>query len=304
MATDISSSLTQLSNSGGLVGSIATGIQALYTNIVDTDSGRIEGGSTHFPENLFGRNDITQFTSFSAYDLGFADPSQNVKGYNKNIIGSIFLPLPKEMRVSYDSSWSHAAGGLGEIARGSIKAGVDTESILAGSQEAISNVAGYQMSKLIDLNNIGQMLTKQVVNPMAVALWQAPEFRKFTFTWDFVPISATDSEKMRKVIFYFKKLVHTPSSSSSMGLKTPPIWDIKFMDKTKSEGNKHLFQLKDFAITNVSIDYYAKGSIFHRDDHAPNGVTLSLDLMETSVLTQADFGGSDSKNFYPNYPTP
>jgi len=139
------------------------------------------------------------------------------------------------------------------------------------------------------------------MNPMKLLNWNAPDFRSFSFSWELVPSSGKEAEELNQIIYWLKRYIHTPSSSTDTTLDYPPLWDINFMDATTTaQENKFLFKLKECAITNIAVDYTAKGNVFHRTGkdglghHAPNGVKLTVAFTETKILTQNDFGDSYS----------
>ena len=159
--------------------------------------------------------------------------------------------------------------------------------------------------------------------------WKGPDFRTFNFTFDLVSSSAEEAETLNKIIWWFKKYVHTPSKALDGVMVQPPLWNIKFVDgkdqvatiqntngitdpqipglnvsNVGNVGNKYLFQLKDCAITSFDVDYTSKGSSFHGPDasgngnHAPTNVKLTISFTETAILTQEDFEAT-----YPNRAT-
>lgn len=286
----------------------------LINNLVKISSGGNE--YIQFPSDLLNRKDIGQYTYLSCKDTKFDWQGKS----KKTVLGAVYLPLPKELNVDYKSNWSSADGGAGTLYIDSIK-GI-SEAFKTGSLNAainpMSETAGYMGAKKIAeaAGAVGarEALENQlgrVLNPMKLLNWQTPDFRSFSFTWDLVPTAGQEAEDLNQIIYWLKRYIHTPSAPSEITLQYPPLWDIHFVDSSAGSindgiGNKFLFTTKECAITNISVDYTSKGNVFHRTGtdgkghHAPNGIRLSIQFTETSILTQSDFGTA-----YPtNKPTP
>ena len=275
---------------------VANGLTALGRMF----SSKIPNGYLQFPSDLTSRDDISQYTYMAAYD-NYTD--YNAVADYREPLGQIYLPLPKELMSNYSSSWSEEdfqeAGafneGMGtffENLKGQITTGGD------------SSVQRFIKAK-----------TKTIANPFKYVQWRGPQLRHFDFTFECVPHSGAEADTLNQIIWTLKKYIHSPSGQFSPNLEQPPIWNIKFADRDNMEAketggsswpaNKYLFELKNFAITNLRVDYTKFGSVFHSADstgaglHAPNGVELTISMMETEILTQADFSET-----YPNKATP
>lgn len=262
-------------------------------------------GEVIFPKSLFARNDIEQFFYLSATELDFKPASDLLSTLtnlfnapltrNSKSLGQIYLPLPKNMSAEYTSNWAAKEGGR----TASFQQGAQgTSSAWGGVKAAITQEAGAAFSGMDEGVAFG-IATRGAMNPFRILQWQSPEFRTFSFYWELLPTNADDSEELNKVIYNLKKYMHSPSGPGSFVLRQPPLWNIKILDKSKlsvKDGNRFLFQMKDCAITNIQVDYFDKGAIFHGVDakggHAPNGVRLQISFTETSILTQNDFRGS------------
>lgn len=244
-------------------------------------SASIPGGYLQFPANITTRPDISQYTYLGAHS--------NISEYNEVVdrihpLGSLYLPLPKDLSVGYKSNWSTT--DMGASASPDAKAlftNIGTN-IMTGGDSFVQNYA--------------KMKLKAISNPFKYTEYKGPELRSFTFSWDLVPTTGAEADALNKIIWTLKKYIHTPSSAFDGMLAQPPIWDIGFIDRINSDrsANKYLFQLKDCAISSLDINYFANGRAFHGEGsdktgfHAPNGVNITIQFTETTILTQNDFG--------------
>lgn len=317
LSNAVSSAVSTITSSGGssIKGQISSSASKLFTGKFDVNNlKKINSGGNEyiqFPSDLLGRKDISQYTYLSCKDHKF-----DWKGTSKKTnLGAIYLPLPKELNANYKSNWTSADGGaLGRSAGQSAIRALKTGNIASDAlgMGAIEQTAEYRVGKkLLDMgggvaDKLGgeggrtamEHALGQVVNPMKLLNWNAPDFRTFSFSWELMPMSGSESDDLNQIIYWLKRYIHTPSNRQAVTLDYPPLWDIHFVDAyaAKGVGNKYLFTTKECAITDISVDYTAKGKAFHRVGkdgkgfHAPNGVTLSISFSETTILTQEDFG--------------
>ena len=255
------------------------------TRVFKSGTPDIPGGSLEFPSDILNRSDITQYTYFAPHDK-----YASYGGIETDVPkGQIYLPLPKELNASYKTAWE--TKDLAEEA--------------AATVGAVSKKAGAVVSgvKGIFDNGFVKEATHGIINPFKAVQWKGPEIRTFSFTFELIASSGKEADIINRIIWTFKKFMHTPDSYTSMtGLRQPPLWNIKFVDAVQNSGgsaaagNKYLFQLKDCAMSDFSVDYTNKGNAFHstgldgKGFHAPNGVKISISFTETSILTQEDFG--------------
>lgn len=294
------------------VAQAAAGAQGLLQQITKVFSGSVgvPNGYLQFPKDLTNRNDITQYTYFAPYD--------KFNSYNSIVstekpLGQLYLPLPKELNVSYKTNWETkdmGAAGAGNLADAGANA-----------------IAQEVLNRDTILSNWAKIATKTTPNPYKQVMWKGPEFRTFTFSFELVPSNGEESDSLNQIIWVFKKYMHTPSGFSEATLNQPPLWNVKFVDakskgnlgstlanqngqKATNPGNPYLFQLKDCAMTSFDVDYTIKGNAFHMKDlkdgrgfHAPNGVKITIGLTETSILTQWDYGKDSTGAYDPNNAT-
>lgn len=299
--------------------SVSSAAQKLFSsNLINNLVSINSGGNDYvqFPDDLLSRSDVTQYTYFTCY----TDSVENWQGIKKRTyLGSIYLPLPRDLSSGYKSSWSSAEGGIFAKAGESlanlgsaIYAGTD---IPGSAWEGLKGTGGYAAMKasLEAAETIGakaaiENATQRTLNPMNLLNWKSPDFRSFSFTWELVPSSGKEAEILNQVLYWLKRYIHTPSDPSDITLKFPPLWDIIFVDSqglNGNAGNKFLFRAKQCAITDINVEYNTKGNAYHRvgEDgqgyQAPNGIKLSISFTETTILTQKDFGDSYSDNSTP-----
>ena len=270
-------------------------------------SSPIRGGHLQFPLDLTTRSDMAQYTYLAAFDK-YTD--YNVVSDYSNPLGQIYLPLPKELMSNYQSNWEAEDSGVAGAAADMEGSDFMNYLKILATHGGDTNVQRFfkRTGVTVDGKHI-------IPNPFKYVQWKGPELRRFDFTFDCVPHSGAEADVLNEIIWTLKKYVHTPTTTAfGAALEQPPIWNIKFADRDNMEvnsagtkvwpGNKYLFQLKNFAINNVRVDYTKFGNVFHNVDskgaghHAPNGVEITLSMIETEILIQKDF-----EDTYPDHVT-
>lgn len=236
----------------------------------------------NFPTDIVGRAGIAQYTKISTYQTFQRYSTENGGSIeNKNFLGAMMLPLPRELNSSYRSDWQTLdLGFVGATRTGSF------QSITAG--EAIKAIAS-------DSDFAGLLAAKNVLsmkNPYRVLEWRGPQQRTFSFTWDLNPNSHDEAKKMQEVVKTFKVNMHTRTAAygenDSIMLQQPPLWTLEFMRKTDNKENDFLFKVGHSALTSLDIEYTPHGHAFHFDG-APLGIKIHAQFTETLILTQQDF---------------
>lgn len=250
--------------------------------------------SVTFPELVNNVSWIPQYTYITAFDTfqryrSKADTTSDEKKSDPFVVLS--LPLPRELNVAYRSDWQTLdLGNVEGFRSGSVS--IDDWKTLAaeGGTTTVSNF----------LKGAGLM---SMANPYRVLDWRGPQQRVFAFSWDLNPTSASESEDLNKVIWAFKKYMHTasaayPTDGGSASLRQPPLWNLTFVDRgdNNHSGNKFLFKVADAALTNLEVEYTPRGHAWH-NNNAPLGVRIHTTWTETTILTQNDFG----KNYQSTY---
>lgn len=214
-------------------------------------------------------------------------------------VGQIFLPLPTNLGADYSANWSGNAlspleyaireyGKTGDI--GAATEAYTKRMFLSGVGLLGQTAAGKLGIASKTVAAAGGAVVKGAgvaLNPFQQLLYSGPNFRTFSFDWVLSPASKEEAQSINKIIWYFKKYMHTASGIDDMFFAYPGFCTIKFMDKD-GKNIPYLFGMKECAITRVNVQYERK---FHTDG-APVAVRLSVDFLETALFTQNDFSDS------------
>jgi hypothetical protein len=258
-----------------------------------------EVGQLVYPQDLFSPDS-------SPFILFFA-----VHPTNTNVIlDKIALYMPKDVSVNYGINFSEATNlfEYGNMMKDpSVKeyfATAETVSLAAwaaakgaaGGQGWVGKILGGTLGGLSAAgniasrsNSIGQTISiqkKKTLNPHLAASFEGVSFRRHPFTFDLVARNQAESDTINDIIYKFKYHAHPEAGdpdSSATFWEWPSAWQIGLF----SPARKYLHNISTCHITNMNVSYSTGGTrAFFSDTGAPVSVRLSLEFMETELMTR------------------
>jgi hypothetical protein len=260
--------------------------------------GNTEVDQMVYPQDLFSP-DASPFILFFA-----------VHPTNTNVIlDKIALYMPREVSVNYGINFSEATNlfeynnmmsdksvqdyfagtamatavyGAYRGASGAPGIGGKILGAGAGALTAAGNVASRS-------NSIGQTLSiqkKKTLNPHLAASFEGVSFRRHPFFFDLVARNKEETETINQIIYKFKYHAHPEAGdpdSTATFWQWPSAWQIGLF----SPARKYLHSISTCHITNMNVSYSGGGTrAFFSDTGAPVSVRLSLEFMETELITR------------------
>jgi hypothetical protein len=130
------------------------------------------------------------------------------------------------------------------------------------------------------------MQTGEVFNPNVELLYQSPEFRQFSFSFDFIPRNASDANNMNRIIRSFKSN-SAPEDLQNGMFKVPMVWQVRYM--TGSGENQFMNKFKPAACLGVGV-VANQSSDMHVsfENGAPVQTSMSLSFKEVDIITRRD----------------
>lgn len=156
-----------------------------------------------------------------------------------------------------------------------------------GVKGVISNLAGKMKDKLGGLlGNTISAGTGVAVNPAEELIYSGPEFRSFSFKFEFIPRNKTEERNVKLILLLFKEYSLPQLGTAAAYITFPAVWEIEVsgIDNTKNEQENLLkfgFKDKYFALTSYIVEYTPDGSFTSFHDGWPTKVSLSLTFQET-----------------------
>ena len=155
--------------------------------------------------------------------------------------------------------------------------GVAKQAALSAVSKQVSGASAQQMLALS---------RGEVYNPNVELLYSSPKVRPFSFTFDFVPKDAGETEMMNQIIMSFKKW-SSPKDLQNGMFEVPYIWQVRYM--IGQGDNQYMNRFKKAACTNVSVQANSSTDMHvSHADGAPIITTMQLQFMEVDIITRQD----------------
>ena len=213
----------------------------------------------------------------------------------KTATAAIGLYMPPGIQVKYTMSYDvESTGAIGAIAKG-FGAGGLKEALATGA----GGVAIQTGKKIIDevFSALGagrpaQLIDKSLgiaVNPHEEMFFKKPEFRSFSYTFDFYPKSEQEMEDVNKIIFLFKYHMH-PSVSGNIHFNVPSEFEIHYA--YFGQENEYLNKISTCVLRDMNVEYgpTEQFSTFRNNQKGapPVHTKVTLEFQETQFITKKE----------------
>ena len=223
---------------------------------------------------------------------------------HQTVTSAIALYMPPGVKVSYKNSYEAEATELsGDIARtvGNVQGATSTaEQLKAIGQGAISGLGQYgkniigEAISMVGAGDPVRLLSKALgvaVNPQQEQFYVGPDFRSFSYTFDFWPRSQKELDAANNIILLFKYHSHPDLELSKSGGRmffVPSEFEIHYLHMGKQ--NEYLNKISKCVCTSVDVDYGPEGEFktFVADGRgaAPVHYKLTLGFTELELMTK------------------
>lgn len=142
------------------------------------------------------------------------------------------------------------------------------------------------------LGQFASYMSGQTLNPFLVMLFKRPNFKEFSFTWNFAPRSEKETNDLQEILSTFRRsMLPTKGIGAGIGgtngatLKYPKLLYIKFDPQTESK----LFKFKPCAVKDIHFDYTGAGMpAFFKNTNGPAQVRMTLNVTEVEYWVGDD----------------
>lgn len=238
--------------------------------------------------------------------------------------GTIFLPIPSNLKNSLDLKWRQtsinpgveAAGDVipfGGDGRGGFSPGVGAASAIAatkGGAELLSyfGSAAYTSYMNGDLKegqdgyrhpgtytetfqNFATDLTRNILqrnglalNPILTQQFSNPEFKQHHFSWKFSPDYTEESTSLKNIIDIIDTQSKPTAEAQGIFFGYPSIAKVSIVT---GEPGKELYKIQPSVVTNLTVNYAPQGvPSFFAGTHEPNMMQMDLSLLEIVLNTR------------------
>jgi len=184
---------------------------------------------------------------------------------------------------------SKSAGDFGNAAKTFIEQGFDV------AQNAINDPAILNFIKYYFAGQaVGANLTSRqggiVINPNLELLFTGPNLRSFNYSYKLTPRDDKESKEIKLIIRFFKKAMAAVKSKSGLFLKTPSVFELKYIYGKTNDQHPFLNKIKPCALTSFNVDYTPDGSYMtYNDDGSMTSYNISMSFNELEPIYREDY---------------
>ena len=267
-----------------------------------------------YPLDL-GDNGLGHYIVFESGFLGYSPQTSGMLGNanrkpeakvisklpNRSITTSaIALYMPNSIKAGYKQNYDPEEAGIAgdlEALGASVPSGAasaDQIKAFLGGTAGIAIKEGKKLvGELVSLAGAGdpiRFLQKRsglALNPRNEQFYNSPDFRTFTYDFDFWPRNKDEAKAVQDIILIFK-YNSSPGKADAAGSQfhIPNYFKISYMHR--GEVNSNLNLISACYCTGVSVDYAPDGQPSFFDDGSPVHTKLTVEFVEDRILTKSD----------------
>lgn len=237
-----------------------------------------------------------------------------------SIAGSVTLPIQSGITDSNSVDWSGSslnaiqayAAGASLTFMGSEDAGElgnNVSNILGkiaqkikGNTDYGNALKLYLAQEAVGINGLLSRASGAILNPNLELLFNGPQLRPFNFTFRLSPREEKEATEVRSIIRFFKEAMSVRTSSDNIFLKSPLVFDIKYItygdDGKPLKNHPSIGRIKTCALLSCDVDYTPDGTYmtFNDGSRTMTSYGLSLRFSELDPIYNTDYYDSENKN--------
>ena len=229
------------------------------------------------------------------------------KEFNKEIIGSVLLPIPNG--VSDQNAVSFGQGTLNPVQKAI--SGTALKTILEGVKEGGKDaakifkktvkdpntkkaLAGFIAGTAsgIDPNELLSRLDGTIFNNNLALIFKGPTLRPFTFQFNLSPRDRGEAVQVQKIIRTLKQSSSVQKSKSDFFLVAPNTFRLEFFKGPVT--HTFLPRIKECALLSVGVNYMPENSYMTYEDSSMVSYSLSLSFQELEPVFNSDYEDLDN----------
>lgn len=266
-----------------------------------------QGGNGDTPSSLYypptlqngGLNPGMMQFSFFTNTNGATDTSPS---------GTIYLAMPEHASnpstMNWDTENMGFVGNTGIQALKAIKNGTASSANIEGAARGAvdlvkNNVVANSLSALVQglggsasAAGITGAVSGKVANPYMTAIFRGIDFRNFTFTFKFTPITESDCDMIQMILNTFRAHSLPNYTQDQVYLDYPSYCEIAYL--WNGQQNKYMPKFKQAACTGLDIDYTGAGTWTTMRNGFPSLIIMTTKWTEISIVTRNDVTGDGS----------
>ena len=134
--------------------------------------------------------------------------------------------------------------------------------------------------------------TGAVLNPNTELLFRGPQLRPFGFSFFLAARSQPEANEIKQIIRFFKQGMSIKETKSELFLKTPNVFDIRYMKAGKDgrvDDHPGLNRIKTCALKSFNVDYNPDNTFMTFEDGTMTAYRITMQFQELLPITETDY---------------
>jgi len=207
------------------------------------------------------------------------------------ISDSITLHLQERPSVKYSAQYANKdlgtlAGILGVTGGNSLSESLNNATNMSGEIASAALLGLAKLPSIFGGTDVKSILSARAgvnLNPFREVLFEAIDFRSFSFNHRFMPKSNAETQMVQSIIKLFKFHMHPELSTNRLFFIYPAEFQITYF--FKNQENKYFHKFTPCVLTDMQVSYGGEQFSSFKDG-APNEINLALTFRETEILTK------------------
>jgi hypothetical protein len=239
-------------------------------------------------------------------NLSTGQLSSQTNTQNKNIIGTVFLPIQAGISDFNSVNWQE--GSLNEIEELALNTSLKAMNAKSPGDVGKAFESGLSKAATELIKNENQLkvyLAQQalgtqnllsrfgtVLNPNLELLFSGPQLRPFQFDFKLSAREEKEGENIKSIINFFKKnMAVKKSEGAGIFLKAPSTFLIEYKYNGADTTHPGINLIKECALLSCSVEYTPLGTYMTYPDGTMVSYTMSLSFTELEPIYDTDYDG-------------
>lgn len=240
----------------------------------------------------------------------FSNARRNLSGSGQSFIdrrsiGSVILPIPGGIKDQKSVDWGGSEMNVFDVA----KADIALTGISKGLGQGVGKVGDYAnfikenpgatktaVGAALAAAAVGpggkQLLSRttgMIMNPNMELLFKGPKLRSFGFSFSLSPRSRDEARAVKQIIRLFKQAMSPQRTGSSLFLKSPNTFGLRYIHRGEDGIHKGLNAFKECALLDFSVDYTPNNNYATYEDGTPVQYIISMQFNELETIYNDEY---------------
>jgi len=134
--------------------------------------------------------------------------------------------------------------------------------------------------------------TGAVLNPNTELLFRGPQLRPFGFSFFLAARNQPEAKEIKEIIRFFKQGMSIKETADNLFLKTPNVFDIRYMKAGKDgrvDDHPGLNRIKTCALKSFNVDYNPDNTFMTFEDGTMTAYRITMQFQELLPITETDY---------------